>query len=151
MTNATRLPYSIRTANETLPFLSRVVTEIVALSSEIANTRERLEYLCAGRDLESSEDVYSAELRSIADALEIKQERLRSCYQELEVLEVQVGNASIGFVDFPAKRNDEDVCLCWAAGEKEVLYWHREGEDCSQRKSVDLPLIRQSNVSFISH
>lgn len=142
--------YTIWSANQTLPLVRLIVKDTVRLSNEIADTRKRLDYLTDGRDRDGFQDVYSKELVSIEQATDLKSERLDQFVQELTDLRVNAASASDGFIDFPATRESESVCLCWSLGEQEVMYWHREDEDCSQRRLVDLPLIRQSGERHLS-
>ena len=135
--------FTIRTANKTLPLVSRIVDDIVALSKQVSETRDRLEYLAEGRP-DSQDDVYSKELKAIEESTDEKSEMLDQYLQELLSLSVIPTSASQGYVDFLAQRNGEQVCLCWRQGEDEVMFWHRAGENCSSRQLVDLPLIRQS-------
>jgi hypothetical protein len=36
----------------------------------------------------------------------------------------QVKDINIGLLDFPALRNDNEVCLCWKHGEGKIEFWH---------------------------
>jgi hypothetical protein len=142
--------FTIWSANQTLPLIRIIVDDIVRLSREIAETRERLDYLSDGREQNKRHDVYSSELISIEQATDLKSERLDHYVQELIDLQVSAVSATQGRIDFPATRENESVCLCWSLGEQEVLYWHRANEDCTQRRLVDLPLIRQSGDRHLS-
>lgn len=143
--------FTIRSANQTLPLVRMIVEDIVRLSNEIADTRERLEYLNDGRDRDDYQDEYSRELDSVEQATDLKSQRLEQFIEELTELNVQTGSASDGFIDFPALRDGEPVCLCWMLGEQEVMHWHRTDEDCTQRRPIDLPLIRQSGDRHLSN
>jgi hypothetical protein len=143
----TKTDYTIRSANQTLPLVSMIVEDIVELSREIAETRERLDYLTDGRNVQQSKDDYSKELRSIENSMDQKSQKVQQCMKELDDLNIFSANAINGFVDFPAVRNDQPVFLCWQLGEKEVLHWHFANEDCEDRRPIDLSLIRQSGDS----
>ena len=43
-----------------------------------------------------------------------------------------------GLVDFPARREGEDVLLCWRLGEDEVAFWHGLEEGFSGRRPLPL-------------
>ena len=135
--------FTIRSANKTLPLIRRIVADIVVLSKRLTDTRSRLEYLAEGRP-ESEEDLYSSELKAIEDATEGESRMLDEFIRELLLLNAIPTSAHLGYVDFLAQRENEQVCLCWKQGENEVMHWHRIDEDCSKRRLVDLPLIRQS-------
>lgn len=143
--------FTIWSANRTLPLVRIIVKDIVRISNEIAETRERLDYLTDGRDRDEQQDVYSKELASVGQATDLKSKSLDQYMQELDELRVNAASATDGFIDFPATRENEPVCLCWSLGEQEVMYWHRADEDCSQRRLVDLPLIRQSGERHLSN
>lgn len=143
--------FTIRTANQTLPLVKMIVQDIVALSTEVSDTRERLEYLSEGRDESGLEDEYSKELHSIEQTMELKSDKVGQYIEELTELRIGTTAATEGFVDFPATRDNEAVFLCWHVGDKEVLNWHRRNEACSARRPVDLSLIRQSGDRHYSN
>ena len=136
--------FTIRLANQTLPLVRMIVEDIVELSKEVSETLARLEYLTDGRNYDACQDEYSKELSSIEQVTELKSAQVDEFIQELAALHAIPAGATDGFVDFPASREEESVCLCWRLGEKEVMYWHGRNESCAQRRLVDLPLIRQS-------
>lgn len=145
MTNTieNKAEFTIRSANKTLPLVSRIVDDVVALSKRIGDTRTRLEYLTEGRP-KSEDDDYSNELKAIEEETNRESKLLDEFLRELLSLNVIPTSAHNGYVDFLAQREGVQVCLCWRQGEKEVMHWHRADEDCSSRRLVDLPLIRQS-------
>jgi hypothetical protein len=143
--------FTIRTANQTLPLVKMIVQDIVALSREVSETRERLEHLSEGRDDIGVEDEYSKELSSIEQNTELKSNKVDQYIQELTDLRLGATAVTDGFVDFPATRENETVFLCWHLGDKEVMYWHRRDEACAVRRPVDLPLIRQNGDRHYSN
>ena len=62
-------------------------------------------------------------------------------YQASEVLE-QTGaiikSIDQGLLDFPSKRFDEDVWLCWKYGETEIKFWHDKDEGFMGRKPIEV-------------
>lgn len=42
----------------------------------------------------------------------------------IQSLGVELKDPMLGLVDFPAKRGDDVVLLCWKEGEDEILAWH---------------------------
>ena len=144
--------FSLRTANAMLPLVRSITRDVVELSAEVANMRQRLHDLGAdalegGTDGEQP-DLYSTELDAIRESTERQSDRIKQCVAELTQLNVWPRSLLSGYVDFPAVREGKDVCLCWRLGEPEVMYWHHADEPCSSRRLADLSLIRQSgNIS----
>jgi hypothetical protein len=62
---------------------------------------------------------------------------LEACVEELALLGVQVKDAETGLLDFPARREGEDVLLCWRLGEDEVAWWHGLEEGFAGRRPID--------------
>ena len=60
-----------------------------------------------------------------------------ACVDRLEELGVQVKDVDLGLLDFTARHDDEDVLLCWHAGEEAVEFWHGLGEGYAGRKPID--------------
>jgi len=143
--------FTIRSANQTLPLVKMIVQDIVELREQVSETQVRLDYLADGRS-DENQDEYGKELAAIQLVTELQCNQIDQWIEELTELRLSTHEVDLGFVDFPALRDDQHVCLCWQLGEKEVAYWHRTDEKCSQRQPVDLPLIRQSGEqNFSSH
>lgn len=141
--------FTLRVANQMLPLVKKIVADIVQLSDEVVQTRERLDYLNEGRVAERPDDVYGSEVNSIEKHNEEKSSAVHTYIDELAELGLNTPDVERGFVDFPTRRKDVTVCLCWRLGEPEVKYWHLVGEACSRRRLVDLEIIRQSGeISF---
>ena len=140
---ACKVDYTIKTANETLPLVKMIVSDIVEIAGDVSETRQRLSYLSVGRQ-ESPVDEYSQELSSIQQLTDEKSDRLNGFIDELLDLNIDPSQAEQGYIDFPARREEKEVCLCWRLGEPQVMYWHHSDEDCSRRRLVDLPLVQLS-------
>jgi hypothetical protein len=64
-------------------------------------------------------------------------QELESCAAELTWLGVQIKDADIGLLDFPALRHGREVLLCWQVGEERVEWWHGLEEGYAGRKPID--------------
>ena len=62
-------------------------------------------------------------------------------YESVEILEntgVVVKSIEQGLLDFPSKRFDEEVWLCWKYGESEIKFWHEKDSGFMGRKPVEV-------------
>ncbi|MBT5201013.1 MAG: DUF2203 domain-containing protein [Thaumarchaeota archaeon] len=62
-------------------------------------------------------------------------------YESVELLEstgVVVKSIEQGLLDFPSKRFDEEVWLCWKYGETEIKFWHEKDVGFMGRKPIDV-------------
>lgn len=62
-------------------------------------------------------------------------------YESAEILEntgVMVKSIEQGLLDFPSKRFDEEVWLCWKYGETEIKFWHEKDSGFMGRKPVEV-------------
>jgi len=61
-------------------------------------------------------------------------------YESVETLEntgVIVKSIEQGLLDFPSKRFDEEVCLCWKYGETIIKFWHEKDSGFMGRKPIE--------------
>ena len=68
-------------------------------------------------------------------------------YQSIEDLEntgVSLKGLDEGLLDFPAKRFDEEIWLCWKDGETEIKFWHEKDTGFMGRKPISV-----SNESLV--
>jgi len=62
-------------------------------------------------------------------------------YKSVEILEntgVVVKSIEQGLLDFPSKRFNEEVWLCWKYGETEIKFWHEKDSGFMGRKPVEV-------------
>ena len=62
-------------------------------------------------------------------------------YESLETLEntgVVVKSIEQGLLDFPSKRFEEEVWLCWKYGETVIKFWHEKDSGFMGRKPIEV-------------
>ena len=110
-------------ANATLPLVSAIVSDLVDLSCDLVERRQRLSLLLGG-NANNPHDPYHEELVQVQKDMEKDTLRLREYAEELRALGVEPKSGTEGLVDFPALLNGRKVYLCWKLGESRVLFWH---------------------------
>lgn len=133
--NPGRKLFTVEEANSMLPLVQRIVEDVVAVSQDIVERRERLAQIKGGRRSETR-DPYSEELAQVEDELEKERARLYEYADELRELGVELKDGLIGLVDFPAQMDERVVYLCWKLGEPEVLHWHELDAGFSGRQAL---------------
>ena len=56
--------------------------------------------------------------------------------EELEETGVSLKGLDQGLLDFPSRRFNEDVWLCWKDGETEIKFWHELDTGFNGRKPI---------------
>lgn len=122
---APRQYFSVASANQTLPLVRAIVSDIVELYPEVRDREERLARITRGRTKDARPgDPYSEEVEQVKEELERDVERLEGFIDELRNLGVEFKDPIVGLVDFPAMREGKEICLCWKLGEPAVDFWH---------------------------
>ena len=109
---------------------------------------KKFEYALAKKDtvsrLEQQLQASVSAANSFEEHVRLKQ-KLNSAitrfYEALELLEstgVVVKSIDQGLLDFPSKRFDEEVWLCWKYGEAEVKFWHEKDSGFIGRKPIEV-------------
>ncbi len=122
-TRALKRLFTPAEANAALPLVRAIVTDLVQLSRDVIDRRERLEQLKANR-ARRPHGVYDEELTQIEEELQRDAEQLQGFVDELLELGVEPKSGPEGLVDFPAQLDGRTVYLCWKLGEPEVRHWH---------------------------
>lgn len=123
-------------ANSALPEVRDAAERLVALRRRMHELEETQSSLTTaiGRNgggyVTGDLDAAQGELASLARAA-------GACLERLDDLGVLVKDPDSGLVDFPARREGEDVLLCWRVGEDEVRYWHDLVHGFAGRKPID--------------
>ncbi len=113
---AERKYFSPEEANRALTLVRRIVADIVRDYRRIRQLYERCQALDAqGRAAEAEEARH--QYLAISD-------HLSELNEELEQVGCELKDYHIGLVDFPARIDGREVCLCWKLGEPSIESWH---------------------------
>lgn len=120
-----------------LPLVRAITADVVQLSREMIDRRQRLDYLKAGRDVDA-DDPYGEELAQMEEQQEKDNQRLVEYVAELRQLGVEPKTLNEGLIDFPAMIEGRLVFLCWKYGESEIQFWHELDAGFAGRQPVGL-------------
>ena len=122
--------YTPQTANKALPEVKRMFADIVAKKNRVLVLQQELQAIVdSGSDFER----FIKKKQDLNTAVTV-------LYKAIEILEgtgVAIKSVDEGLLDFPAKRFDEEVWLCWKAGEDEIKFWHGKDEGFMGRKPLE--------------
>lgn len=123
-------------ANEALravrPLAERMLEHRQALVEAQARQAE-----LAGRIAGNGGGLPPGELAAVNEKVEREAAGIARCIDGIHELGGLVKDLDRGLVDFPARRGDEDVLLCWRVGEEEVAHWHGLEEGFAGRQPLD--------------
>lgn len=108
-------------ANQTLPLVRKVVTDILDLGRKIRALSTKI-----GTDAQEDPEVIEL------------MDQLEELFEELEALgcSYKDWNFSTGLVDFPCVLNGKEVYLCWRSDEEELKYYHDADSGYAGRKLI---------------
>ena len=124
-------------ANEALAEVRPLAEELVRHRRELVEAQARREAL-AERIAGNGGGIQPAELAGATEDVERHAGAIARCIHEIAERGGQVKDLDSGLVDFPARRGDEDVLLCWQLGEDEVAHWHGADEGFAGRRPLPL-------------
>jgi hypothetical protein len=79
----------------------------------------------------------ASDLNAAREGLEQLAEQVAAAIADLESLGVVVKDLDVGLLDFPGRRDGEEVELCWQVGEDAVAHWHPLDAGYRGRKPID--------------
>ena len=83
-------------------------------------------------------DMVPSDLHEVAETIQREAAAISECAERINAAGAEVKSLEEGLLDFPARRGDEIVLLCWKLGEDEIHYWHRVDEGFGGRKPLPL-------------
>lgn len=123
--------FTIASANENLPVIIKKFKIITDLKNEIIKTEQQLSSSITPASNFEQYITIKQKLNSIVTKF----------YQAIEDLEntgVVIKGIDEGLLDFPSKRFDDEVWLCWKQGETEIKFWHEKDVGFSGRKPISV-------------
>ncbi len=121
--------FTLEHANATLPFVKRVVADIVSQHRKVSSLEERCHFRRPSVPVETHERTrraYQSEL-----------ERLRELVDELAGVGCRIRDWRRGVVDYRSRLEGRTVELCWWLGQDRIEYWHEVDESIPGRLIID--------------
>ncbi|HEX2014785.1 MAG TPA: DUF2203 domain-containing protein [Nitrososphaera sp.] len=122
--------YTPQDANKALPEVKRMFANIVAQKNRVVALQSELQMIVeSGGQFEkfiAKKQVLNAAVSELYAAIE-----------RLEGTGIVIKSVDEGLLDFPSKRFEEEVWLCWKAGEDEIKFWHAKDEGFMGRKPLE--------------
>ena len=110
-------------ANAALPELRPLVEAMVDAKRRLDEAQERRDEV-AQQIAGNGGGIPPAELGTLDHEVNEAATELAAAMGEVQAMGVLIKDLDTGLVDFPAKRDGEDILLCWQLGEDEVAFWH---------------------------
>ena len=129
--------FSVDDANKILPTVIKKFSYAKKMKAEVMKMEQQL---ASGIAPTSSLEEYTIIKRKLNSAI-------TNFYQSIEDLEstgVVLKGLDEGLLDFPAKRFDEEIWLCWKEGEEVIKFWHEKDTGFMGRKPISV-----SNESLV--
>ncbi len=129
--------FSVSDANKILPLVIKKFDHAKKMKIEVMKMEKQLS---SGITPVTSLEEYSMIKRKFNSLV-------TEFYKSIEDLEntgVVLKGLDEGLLDFPAKRFNEEIWLCWKEGETEIKFWHEKDSGFMGRKPISV-----SNESLV--
>jgi hypothetical protein len=123
--------FTTNEANQALPDMIKKFEFALAKKNDVSKIEQELQMALAG---ENSFETYVSLKQKLNSAI-------TRFYEAVEILEntgVVVKSIEQGLLDFPSKRFNEEVWLCWKYGETEIKFWHEKDSGFMGRKPIEV-------------
>lgn len=123
--------FTTKQANSALPDVIKKYEYSLAKNTEVKKIEQQLQ-------------VSISTTNSFESYVNLKQKlnsAITKFYESVEILEntgVVVKSIEQGLLDFPSKRFDEEIWLCWKYGETEIKFWHEKDSGFMGRKPLEV-------------
>ena len=118
--------FTIKSANEALPSVIEKFNNLKKQKNEIMK---------AEQELQSSVSNFE-EYMIQKQKLNSEMTKFYQLIEDLESTGVSLKGLDQGLLDFPSRRFNEDVWLCWKDGETEIKFWHELDTGFNGRKPI---------------
>tara|TARA_B100001750_G_scaffold52875_2_gene40127 strand:- start:20 stop:421 length:402 start_codon:yes stop_codon:yes gene_type:complete len=123
--------FTIKSANEALPGVIAKFNNLKKQKNEIIKAEQELQLIMSSTD---SFEKYITQKQKLNSEMT----KFYQLIEELEATGVSLKGLDQGLLDFPSKRFDEDVWLCWKDGETEIKFWHDMNSGFNGRKPISV-------------
>lgn len=124
---ATKQFFTVEQANQALPYVSRIVRDIVTTYGLIRQLQRRI----GGADSDDG-------LRELEQDHQQQVARLNELVDELHDVGVELKDVERGLVDFPAMHQGREICICWQLDEPRIVAWHEPHAGFAGRQAIEI-------------
>ena len=111
--------FSLQEANEMIPQVDSLVTDMQAAIQDTARLRDEISQLNGS----------SVEARNKAQEIGFLLRSVHETKAEIDRMGVFLTDIEEGVIDFPSQVGAEVVCLSWEKGQDAITHYHRLSED----------------------
>tara|TARA_B000000460_G_scaffold180892_1_gene129407 strand:+ start:125 stop:526 length:402 start_codon:yes stop_codon:yes gene_type:complete len=129
--------FSINDANKILPTVIKKFNYAKKMKTEVMRIEQQL---TSGMTPTTSLEEYTSVKRKLNSIVT----KFYESIEDLESTGVVLKGLDDGLLDFPAKRFDDEIWLCWKDGETEIKFWHEKDSGFMGRKPISV-----SNESLV--
>jgi hypothetical protein len=127
--------FTVEEANETLAELRPLAEEMVERRRWLVEAQARRAALGAQVGSNGG-DLTPSDFAEADEQLEQAATELAERIERIQAAGVLVKDLDRGLLDFPARREGEEILLCWHVGEDEIRFWHGVDEGFAGRKPL---------------
>jgi hypothetical protein len=147
-----RRHYGVLEIEALIPELEAAFGRILQLRVGMRTFEKKLE--AAGVDIELGEAAADTETDAGAEPTDVRTARamfrgyyeaLSDSLERIRALGGDVKDLDLGLVDFPGRREGQDILLCWRLGEKRIQFWHTPDEGFAGRRPIDPSMMLASS------
>jgi len=121
--------FTIASANKVLPTVIEKYKAALKFKNEIIRIEQELNSALTPTSTFEQYVTIKQKLNSLVT-------KFYHAIEDLEKTGVVIKGIEEGLLDFPSKRYDEDIWLCWKDGEKEIKFWHEKNSGFNGRKPI---------------
>src|SRR5215212_1742396 len=115
--------FTLEEANAAVVELRPIVRRMVEAGQKLAAAQREQTQLVT-RIAGNGGDMQPSDLRELAETIQAEADAIAACAAEINAAGAQIKSLEEGLLDFPSRRDGEDILLCWRLGEDEIGYWH---------------------------
>jgi hypothetical protein len=124
--------FTLEEANEAVVELRPLVARMVEHGRNLA-AAQRGQTELVTRIAGNGGDMQPSDLRDLAETIQAEADAIAACATEINAAGAQIKSLEEGLLDFPSRRDGEEILLCWKLGEDDIRYWHGVDEGFAGR------------------
>jgi hypothetical protein len=129
--------FTLRQAERLLPEVERALREALVHKAEAEKAHHELEQASDRIRMAGGSRVNPSRMLALRARRDTSAAALQDALELVEETGALVKDLDIGLIDFLARFQERDVCLCWKLGETGIHFWHGAEEGFGGRKPID--------------